>query len=278
MYQRILFVFLCCAMGLAVAQEVHGDSLVRMLEAAKIYYNSGEYENAISELENALQYLKQLEQGDQVEAYKYLAFSYVAFGNNAKAKEQFKKALILNPDLELDPAVVSPKIIKVFEEAKSEMARETPPVIEPEPEPEPKPEPQLKQPSMFGALWRSCLLPGWGQKYKGESKKGSQLMIAAGVTFGLSAVSITLMELSHSSYLDVPPNNVDEMNDKYKMYRFWSNAALFSTVSFGVVYLYNIYDAAFKRVRVKYSLYDTRTGPDISVGAEEIRVGYKIAF
>lgn len=276
MYRRALFIVLCCALGPGYAQEVPEDSLVRMLEAAKTYYNSGEYENAINELENALQYLKQLEQGDQVEAYKYLAFSYVAFGDNAKAKEQFKKALILNPGLELDPAVVSPKIIKVFEEAKSEMASVTPPVIEPEPEPEPVT--SGKRPSTFGALWRSCLLPGWGQKYKGESKKGSQLMIAAGVTFGLSAVSITLMEVSHSDYLDVPPGSVDEMNDKYKMYRFWSNAAFFSTVSFGAVYLYNIYDAVFKRAPVKYSLYDNRTGPDISAGNEKIRIGYKIAF
>jgi len=276
MYRKVLFAVLCCAVGMLTAQEMPEDSLVLMLEAAKLYYNSGEYENAIDELENALQYLKQLEQGDQVEAYKYLAFSYVAFGDNEKAKVQFKKALMLKPDLELDPAIVSPKIIKVFEEAKSEMGKipEPPPVIEPEPEPPSA----IRRPSMFGALWRSCLLPGWGQKYKGESKKGSQLMIAAGVTFGVSAVSITLMEVSHSAYLDVPPSNVNEMNSKYKMYRFWTNASFFSAVSFGVIYLYNIYDAAFKRTRVKYSLYDTRTGPDVSIGVEKIRVGYKISF
>lgn len=276
MYKKILFVFLCCTVGVLVAQEVPDDSLVRMLEAAKVYYNSGEYENAINELENALQYLKQLEQGDQVEAYKYLAFSYVAFGDNEKAKAQFKKALTLNPDLELDPTVVSPKIIKVFEEAKSEMASVSPPP--PPPIIEPEPAPPTKQPSTLGALWRSCLLPGWGQKFKGERKKGSQLMIAAGVTFGLSAVSITLMEVSHDAYLNVPPGNTGEMDDKFKMYRFWSNAAFFSAVSFGVVYLYNIYDVAFTRTRVKYSLYDTRTGPDLSIGAERIQVGYKITF
>jgi tetratricopeptide (TPR) repeat protein len=274
MFKTCLLVLLCCAIGSVFAQEVPDDSLVRMLEAAKSFYNGGEYESAIRELEDALQYLKQLKSGDQVEAYKYLAFSYVAFGDNEKAKAQFKKALVLNPALKLDPAQVSPKIIKVFEEAKAEMAT-APPVIEPEPEPPITP---VRQTSTIGALWRSCLLPGWGQKYKGDSSKGSKLMLAAGVTFGLSAVSITLMSVTHDAYLDVPPGNSGEMDDKYKMYKFWSNAAFFSAVSFGVVYLYNIYDAAFKRVRVKYSLNDVRTGPDVSVGIDRVNIGYKIKF
>jgi tetratricopeptide (TPR) repeat protein len=273
MSRKCLLMLVCCAIGSVFAQEVPEDSLIRMLEAAKAFYNGGEYESAIRELEDALQYLKQLESSDQVEAYKYLAFSYVAFGDNEKAKVQFKKALMLNPTLELDPAQVSPKIIKVFEEAKSEMATAPPPVVEPQPPVSP-----VRKTSMFGALWRSCLLPGWGQKYKGESSKGSKIMLAAGVTFGVSVVSITLMEVSHSAYLDVPPGNTGEMDDKYKMYRFWSNAAFFSTVSFGAVYLYNIYDAAFKRARVKYSLNDTRTGPDLSVGVDRISVGYRMRF
>lgn len=278
MFRKSLLMLICCAITSVFAQEVPDDSLVRMLEAAKSFYNGGEYESAIRKLEDALQYLKQLESGEQVEAYKYLAFSYVAFGDNEKARAQFKKALILNPALELDPAQVSPKIIKVFEEAKAEMATAppvTPPVIEPEPEP---PVTLVKKTSMFGALWRSCLLPGWGQKYKGDTSKGSKLMLAAGVTFGLSAVSITLMSITHDAYLDVPPGNTGEMDDKYKMYKFWSNASFFSAVSFGAVYLYNIYDAAFRRVRVKYSYFDNRTGPDLSVGADNIRIGYRVRF
>ncbi|MBN2620408.1 hypothetical protein JXB22_04885 [candidate division WOR-3 bacterium] len=276
MFRTCSLVLLCCAISSVFAQEMPDDSLVRMLEAAKSFYNGGEYESAIRELEDALQYLKQLKSGDQVEAHKYLAFSYVAFGDNEKAKVQFKKALILNPTLELDPAQVSPKIIKVFEEAKSEMATAPPttlPIVEPKP-----PATPVRTTSTFGAVWRSCLLPGWGQKYKGDSSKGSKLMLAAGVTFGISAVSITLMSITHDAYLDVPPGNTGEMDDKYKMYKFWSNAAFISAVSFGVVYLYNIYDAAFKRAHVKYSLNDVRTGPDVSIGVDRINIGYKIKF
>ena len=121
MCKKSIILFILVMLGVSFAQQVSADSLELMLERAKTFYDNGEYEHAISELEKALQYLKQLEQGDQVEAYKYLAFSYVAFGDKVKAKEQFKKALALEPNLTLDPATVSPKIIKVFEEAKSEM-------------------------------------------------------------------------------------------------------------------------------------------------------------
>ena len=277
MYRKLLLVLLCATFSFAFAQEVPDDSLVLMLEAAKVYYNNGEYESAIMELENALQFLKQFKQSDQVEAYTYLAFSYVAFGDNEKAKGTFQKALTLNPKLELDPAVVSPKIIKVFEEAKAEMATAPPPpppVIE---EPEPPPV-KVKKVSTFGAVFRSCVFPGWGQRYKGHSARGSKILIGAGTTLGLSAISITLMEVTHSDYKDVPPGNIEDMNSKYRMYRFWSNAAFFSAISFGVIYLYNVGDAALSGAGETHSSHDNKINPDVAVTHNGLRLGCSLKF
>ncbi|MGQ9701605.1 MAG: tetratricopeptide repeat protein [bacterium] len=99
MSKRFFLFFCMIVVGFGFSQQVSGDSLVKMLEMAKLFYNNGEYENAIKQLEDALQYLKQLNQSEQVEAYKYLAFSYVAFGDKEKAKDQFKKALLLEPKI-----------------------------------------------------------------------------------------------------------------------------------------------------------------------------------
>ncbi len=274
MLKKIITIAVFIALGVGFAQRVPEDSLLRMLERAKGYYNNGEYENAISELEKALQYLKQMEQSDQVEYYKYLAFSYVALGDRQKARETFKKALILDPKLELDPATVSPKIIKVFEEAKAEMA-----TVTPTPPPKPtKPPTAPKGVSTFSATWRSCCLPGWGQMHKGESSKGKRIMIATAVTFSLVFPSLIMRELKHAAYKDVEPGDTQRMNDTYKAYKLWHNAAIYTGVLFAGVYLYNLYDVIFTKPHPGSSMLELDRGLYCTVDKDHIRIGYDLKF
>jgi tetratricopeptide (TPR) repeat protein len=253
------------------AQSVTADSLESMLNRAKTFYYNGEYEYAIRELENAMVYLEQLKQTDQVEAYKYLAFSYVAFGNQTKAKEQFKKALQLNPDLELDPATVSPKIIKVFEEAKAEMA--TAPPEEP-------PEPiyvEKGEPSNFDAVIRSCCVGGWGQMYRGETSKGRKMMIAWGVTGGAALVSLIIMENRRDEYENLQAQG-DPYEDAYNKYRLWYNVAVVNTVIFLGVHAYNLYDVIFRKPRTSTSMLDFDRGFTCEASKDYIKLGYKVKF
>jgi len=276
MFKKIFLMLTIVLVGFAFAQ-VSEDSLEHMLRRAKLYYNNGEYESAISELENALQYLKQLESTDQVEAYKYLAFSYVAFGDKEKAKKQFKRALALEPRMELDPTTVSPKIIKVFEEAKAEMKIEPTPV-EPEP-PKPVVPARKKRVSKTKALMRSCCVPGWGQMYKGYSSKGKRIMIASGITFGTSIFSLLMREAAHNNYLDVRAEAPQyEFNDAYKKYRVWHNITAINLALFGVVYAYNIYDVFFTKPATAWSLLDQDKGLYCVPGSDRIKVGYMMSF
>jgi tetratricopeptide (TPR) repeat protein len=260
-----------------LAQQVSEDSLEHMLQRAKLHYNNGEYESAIGELEMALQYLKQLESADQVEAYKYFAFSYVALGDREKAKDLFKTALTLNPGLTLDPATVSPKIIKVFEEAKAEMKLEPTPV---EPEPvEPVIPVKKHRISKTSALMRSCCVPGWGQMYKGHSGKGKKIMIASGITLGTSVVSFIMRESAHDKYLDVPAGAPQsEFDDAYNKYKAWHNISIINVALFGAVYMYNIYDVFFSKPAGGFSLRDTDDGFYCQPGIERFKVGYKLSF
>ncbi len=275
------FSIILCAVfvGFSFSQQVSGDSLLKMLEKAKLYYNNGEYENAIKQLEDALQYLKQLNQTEQVEAYKYLAFSYVAFGDKERAKEQFKKALMLDPKLELDPATVSPKIIKVFEEAKAEMVLVTPkpPTVQPPAKPT-KPVVQPAQVSTTGALLRSCCLPGWGQMYKGESSKGKKLMIATAILLPTAVISSSIQEVKHKKYLDIEPGNEDEMDQAYKEYRLWYNIAAISWGSYFVLYVYNIYDVLTAKPVTKSSMNIFDKGFYCSLNKDYFQIGYNFAI
>lgn len=259
MFKKLLYFLFVGSLSFCYSQQVSDDSLLKMLEKAKFYYNSGEYENAIIQLESALQYLKQLNQNEQVEAYKYLAFSYVAFGDKEKAKEQFKKVLSLDPKLELDPATVSPKIIKVFEEAKAEIVSVTPPPpVQPPPSKPAKPVVKPKEITTSGALLRSCCLPGWGQMYKGESSKGKNLMIATAILFPTSLITTSIQNIKHEEYLKIEPGNKDEMDRAYKEYRIWYNLSFVSWLAFLGVYSYNIYDVIFTKPVTKSSM-DMRT-------------------
>jgi len=255
-------------------QAVTQDSLEIMLGKAKTFYYSGEYEYAIRELEDALQYLKQLKQTDQVEAYKYLAFSYVAFGDRNKAKEQFKKALLLNPDMELDPATVSPKIIKVFEEAKAELA------VSPPPEPaEPVTAAAREEISTFDATIRSCCIGGWGQMYRGESSKGKKMMIAWGVTMGTTLVSWIIAGNKHEAYKalywDDPSSAFDDAYEKYKL---WYNIAAVNTLVFLGVHVYNLYDVVFHKPRTSTSMIESDRGFVFDANTECVKFGYILHF
>jgi LysM repeat protein len=50
------------------------------------------------------------------------ATAYVALGQNDAALESLERALIANPDLELDPALTSPKVLAVFRVARGRAA------------------------------------------------------------------------------------------------------------------------------------------------------------
>lgn len=275
MSKRFILFFCIIIVGFGFSQQVSGDSLVRMLELAKLYYNNGEYENAIKQLENALQYLKQLNQSEQVEAYKYLAFSYVAFGDKEKAKDQFKKALLLEPKLELDPATVSPKIIKVFEEAKAEMAAViTKPPTAPPPAKPVKPVVKPAEVSTGGALVRSCCLPGWGQMYKGQSSKGRNLMIATAILLPTALISTSIQNDKHQKYLDIEPGNKDELDRAYKEYRLWYNISAITWFTYLGLYAYNIYDVITNKPTTKSSMNQLDKGFYWSLNRDYFQIGY----
>jgi tetratricopeptide (TPR) repeat protein len=278
--KTILFLTLA-ACGLSFAQQVSGDSLVKLLEQAKNFYNGGEYEKAITELEQALQFLKQLNQLDQVEAYKYLAFSYVAFGDKEKAKEQFRLALKLDPKMELDPSVVSPKIIKVFEEVKSEFAAVTPPVTPPvkppvKPPSTPPPAQPEKNPTLTTAM--SCCLPGLGQMYRGEKAQGTTLMILGGVTLVSFFATQGIAAQKHEDYKAIGPEDPDAMDRAYKAYRIWYNAGALTGLAFAGVYLYNLYDVIFTKPPVRTSWGRADDGFYCGLEPDRLQAGYRLKF
>ncbi len=82
------------------------------LARAKKAYDDLRYEEAVSEAKRALR--ERLSAAQQEEAYEVLGFAYAALDSTREATEAFKEVILLNPDQELDPGRISPKITSAF--------------------------------------------------------------------------------------------------------------------------------------------------------------------
>ncbi len=67
-------------------------------------YEDGNYNEAARRLQSALD--QGLGRPDRVRAHKYLAFIYCSSGRERQCRDEFRKALAIDPDLELAPAEV----------------------------------------------------------------------------------------------------------------------------------------------------------------------------
>jgi TonB family protein len=98
--------------SLAAQQEANA-----LEEGIGLYWN-GEYERTIEVLSS--EPLTDMAVGERVEFLRYLALSHIALGDNSKAEAQFVRLLTIDPGYRLDPSMVSPKVIDLFEKSKQD--------------------------------------------------------------------------------------------------------------------------------------------------------------
>ena len=71
------------------------------LSAGLKQYDDGEYEQSLKTLQSAIQ--QGLPERDRVNAYKHSAFIYCVSGRERQCREEFKKALAIDPGMDLAP-------------------------------------------------------------------------------------------------------------------------------------------------------------------------------
>jgi len=103
----------------------------------------------------------------------------------------------------------------------------------------------------FGPVWRSFILPGWGQRYKGEKRKGAQYLTASALAGGTTFLAFYMSE----SYTRKAENERDLDNRKF--YNDWSGRShalgIISGLIAGGLYGYNIFDAMTAPGAKKYA-------------------------
>jgi hypothetical protein len=164
-------VVLLCSVLFIYALVAYGtEDVVGPIQQA---YDEGDIDRTEYLALKALQHPESLTPEQMQEIRKLLAFCYVALDDRPSAKAEFLKVLEVNPRTTLDPMLVSPKIISVFEEAKRDYRNKPP-------------EKKTFDPKaiQLQASVRSLILPGWGQWKKGQRVRGYLFLSAQGIALG----------------------------------------------------------------------------------------------
>ena len=110
-------------LSLLVAASLGASTLPQLLQKAKEQFRMGAYVQALETL-GALEQesLKEGHEKDRVKLTPVLAFyrgvSNASLGRGPQAREQFEIFLAFQPDVELDPAVYSKKVVAALEETR----------------------------------------------------------------------------------------------------------------------------------------------------------------
>lgn len=102
-----------------VLQDMALSIGLKKLEEGKLLYDRAQTTQALPALEEALMLLNQSvsvtgETRHLRDAYLYLGLSHTALGNNADAKRSFAQAVVLGPEMELDPLRYPPRVQEAF--------------------------------------------------------------------------------------------------------------------------------------------------------------------
>jgi hypothetical protein len=103
-----LLVVVVCLAPAAGAQTPQNPDLREALQA----YENLDFTRAIALAHRALRI--RMAGSDQARAYELLGFAYSATDSQVKAVDAFKQTILLDPDRELDPGKISPKITSLF--------------------------------------------------------------------------------------------------------------------------------------------------------------------
>ena len=182
----------------------------------KFLYEELRYEEAIQSGEKMMREGRLYTPQSLELVHQFMALSYYNLGRTDSAKVHFLSLLSINPDKELNPIDTSPKIIEFFKKLKEEQrssisSGQTTAAYRQYIFPEDR------RPS---AAWRSALVPGWGQYYKDQKKRGYLL----GGLFAGSAISTITSAFLEEKYKTNYRESTDPqiIKEQYDLYNQWS--------------------------------------------------------
>lgn len=243
------FVVCSCVTGVRAEND--------FVSRAEELYSRGEYLLIIDFIETTLSDTVGLDTEERILLLRLLGSSYVAVGNTESAKKQFKNMLKLEPDSELDPVSVSPKIVAVFQEAKRELEAEQ--AIS-------KPEtlttelaPRMPGRNVWlGPAMKSLIVPGLGQFQNGHQRKAYFFLSSEVVSLaGLLASQVKFEEARKAYAGNSDPSKMEALYGNYNTWYLVRNG--FVATSIGICVLSSV-DAIIGALETEYREKPSRVG------------------
>lgn len=243
--QRGVMILMVLLLGSSLgAQEVRaqeaepGPSLVEQAQAA---YEELDYAAAEDYAQQVLRNYEAYGIEQLVEVHAILGLINASQNQQVDARRHFRAALSLDPQLELDPLLVSPKILNLFEEVKQDVQGLQQPegdeadvavryVVRRDPRP--------------AAALRSMVVPGWGQLYRGERVKGWLLAGLWTASSGAAVVAHLQRRDARNAYEDA--RLPDVVNERYDEYAAWHKVRNNLVLAAAGVWLYAYLDAILR--------------------------------
>ncbi len=210
------------------------------LQTIKNMYEAIEFKSAVGLGDSLLKSTQRWSVDEYVFLHHYLALAHFNLNQEDSARMHFLNLLSLRPNFELDPVETSPKIIEFFRKVKKEAnillnnpgaAKFTRYVLVEDPR--------------TRALWRSAVIPGWGQFYKGQKRKA---VLTGAVFWGSLAATLIAYRKEKNTRQDylraVQPADITTQYDTYN--RWHKNRQLLSYAA-AAVWLINMLDAGLSR-------------------------------
>lgn len=193
-------------------------------------YEEGKYFDVIERAEMSLKD-SGISIEDKIGIRTVLAFSYVALDKKRLAKLEFLEILSIKPEMELDPILTSPKIIKVFREAKSASR-----FAEKDTDFETRYDGnKLAVPKKD---FLAFAVPGMWEIKKENKKTGCGLMGMTAISALTLGVSQYRCEKYHREYLDA--RELNDINAQYDNYNLWYKIRTSSITALALTYTINL--------------------------------------
>ncbi len=201
----------------------------------KILYEALEFDKAISTGQELVKTNLEFNKDELSIIHQFVALSFYNMGKIDSARSHFLSLLSINPGFELDPIKVSPKIISFFNQLKEETQSV----------PADNTIGYTKYVFMEdlrpGATLRSFILPGWGQLYKHQKRRGYIIGGAFVASLAATVVSLYLEKTNHDKYLEsTTPSTIEE---NYQTYNDWFKRRKLLTISTISIWAVAILDA-----------------------------------
>jgi tetratricopeptide (TPR) repeat protein len=191
-----------------------------------------DYQIAIDLADSAIARFEDFTPAQLAEIHALRALIAFERDERAAADAHFKSALQLAPDFQLDPLFFSPAMQARFEQLRARLPKtETPTRVETRYVM--LPDPRLQ------AAWKSLVLPGWGQRSKGQNDKGRLFTISAATLAAAILATHVLRQRAEGDYLGATDEKIiAQRYDTFNRYHQWrNNLALGLSIVWGAAIL-----------------------------------------